>query len=368
MTIPNISFVNLDVDALEVAAKKLAEDALGRTLYPSDPVLLLIKSLLAIIAHLYKLLDFCAKMNLLAFAKGEYLDCLGALVGVDRLPATYASCQVEVQLSAARQTSTTIKKGTRITADNQTFFSLDSELVFLAGEVSKETSATCLSLGAIGNGFAIGELNQIVDPQPFLLSISNTTTSDGGSDIEADDALRERIHIAPESFACAGPEGAYIARTKEVSALIADVAITSPSPGHVDAYLLMQGGALPSDQMLSLVNAHLSGKTVRPLNDIVTVKAPAQVSYALDATCYLANDERANAAQIIADAENAMEEFITWQSSKLGKDLNPSKLISLLMQAGVKRVQVNAPAFTALDNVSVAICTDKHLTFDYEDW
>ncbi|MBD3878226.1 MAG: baseplate J/gp47 family protein [Quinella sp. 1Q5] len=364
---PDLNFIDLNVDELEAQAKKVVEETLGRSIAPADPVFLLVKSFLALIVNLASLLNFCARQNLLPFAGGPYLDALGTLVGVERIPATYAQCAVQINLSAPRQSSTVIRQGTRITADNQIFFALDEEVVFLPGEVTKESNATCLSIGEIGNGFAAGELNQIVDNQPFLLSIVNTTTSDGGADIEDDEPFRDRIHIAPESFACAGPKGAYIARTKEVSSLIADVAIGSSSPGHVDIYLVMQNGQLPSDQIINMVQEHLSAKTVRPLNDIVAVHVPNQVSYNLDVTAYISNDDSAQAAQIISKAEQAVDDFISWQASKIGNDLNPSKLISALMNAGAKRVEVISPTFTVVDDISVAICANRQLNFLTED-
>ncbi|MBQ3441631.1 MAG: baseplate J/gp47 family protein [Selenomonadaceae bacterium] len=366
MTKPDLSFVNIDVDQIEADAKQIIEDELGYTITAANPVWLLFKSLLAIILTLLKLIDLSARQNLLAFASGTYLDAIGQLCGVERIPATAAQTAVQINLSAERLTSTTIAQGTRITADNQTFFSLDEEVVFLPGETQKESTATCLSLGEVGNGFAAGELSQIVDPQPFLQSIVNITTSDGGADTEDDESLRERIHQAPESFACAGPVGAYVARTKEVSSLIADVAVDSSAPGYVDIYLSMTDGQPPSDQIINMVQEHLSAKTVRPLNDIVTVHAPNQVTYSIDATCYIANDDAANAAQIISKAETAVDDFISWQS-RLGKDITPAKLVQLLMAAGVNHVVVHEPSFTVVDKISLALCSSKQINFAYKD-
>lgn len=362
---PAIDFAPVDVEDLESATKKLVEEYLGRTLAAADPIYLLIKSFLAIIIQQRRLLDYAAKQNLLAYATGNYLDALGQLVGVTRHEESKAKTTLEVELSTVRSQVTTIAKGTRVTADNQIFFATDEQLIFLSGETVKTVSATCLTAGEVGNGFDVGELNRIVDPQPFLKSIVNTTTTDGGSDVEGDDSLRERIHIAPESFSCAGSKGAYIARVKEVSALITDVAITSPQPGKVDVYLLTANG-LPSTQLINDVADYLNQKEIRPLTDLVTVKAPTKTTYSIAVKCLISDDDRGQAAQIIQDAESAVEEFITWQASKLGRDLNPSKLLGLLMAAGVKRCEITQPTFQVLDEVSIAICADKSLTFDYE--
>lgn len=46
--------------------------------------------------------------------------------------------------------------------------------------------------------------------------------------------------------------------------------------------------------------------------------------------------------------EEKVKEFTDWQSAKLGRDINPSRLISMLMETGIKRVELEEPAFTTL--------------------
>ena len=53
-----------------------------------------------------------------------------------------------------------------------------------------------------------------------------------------------------------------------------------------------------------------------------------------------------------------MYQYIAWQSGKLGRDVNPSKLISLLMQTGIKRVDVRSPVFTSLRDGNLALSAD----------
>jgi len=43
-----------------------------------------------------------------------------------------------------------------------------------------------------------------------------------------------------------------------------------------------------------------------------------------------------------------VDKYIAWQSAKLGRDINPSKLYHLLMEAGIKRVDIRSPVFTRL--------------------
>ena len=323
----------------------------------------LLKAFLAILIQQRLLIDQTGKQNLLAYATDERLDHLGILVGVERLQASRAVTTVEVKLSAERAQATVIKKGTRVTADNTIFFALDDDLIFSAGQTSKTCAATCTQTGEAGNGYLAGELNRVVDPQAFLLSIVNTTTSEGGADIETDDALRERIQLAPESFSCAGSELAYKFHAMSVNALISDVFVTSPQPGYVDCYVLLKGGNLPNTELLNAVANHLNEKTVRPLTDFVTVKRPGVLNYNLNVSYWISQDDSINAAQITAAAESAVQDYVEWQRQILGRDLNPDELIYRLKSAGVKRVVVTSPAYTAIGAGVVAIPNQINVTF-----
>ena len=49
----------------------------------------------------------------------------------------------------------------------------------------------------------------------------------------------------------------------------------------------------------------------------------------------------------------AIDEYVAWQASRLGRDINPSKLTAILMGTGVlKRVVVTSPTFTRLSDGS----------------
>lgn len=352
--LPDINFARADPTELEQAVISAVETILERKLERADPLRLVILSLVNVIIIQRLLIDFAAKQNLLAYATGDYLDHLGALVGVYRLPASSAITTCEVTLSAARAVTTIIKKGTRFTADNQIFFALDDDVIFTAGETVKTCAATCTITGAAGNGFAVGELSKIVDPQAFLLSITNTTATEGGVDVESDDSLRERIRIAPEKFSVAGSSGAYVYHAKTVSALVSDVTIYSPTPGVVNVYILLQGGQIPGEEILAEINDYLSGDTIRPLTDKVNV-LPAQIEpFDISLDYYINREDATLATEIISSAEKAVADFVTWQEEKIGRDINPSELTARLMAAGVKRIVIRSPQFQVLDNFSVA--------------
>lgn len=358
-----INFATADEQELESAAVALVEELLERKLERADPLRIFLKSLIAIIIQQRLLIDQTAKQNLLAYAEGDYLEHLGALVGCERLPASSAVTTVAVTLSTVREVSTTIRQGTRITADDTVYFALDEDVIILAGEISATAKATCTVTGEVGNGYAAGEINRVVDPQAFLQSIVNITTSEGGADVEADDAYRERIHEAPEAYSCAGSEGAYIYHTKSVNQLIVDVAVDSDVPGNVQVYPLMKGGELPGEEILSAVYDYLNDKTVRPLTDNLFVVAPTVAEFALDVTYYVARSDAIAAAAIDEAAQQAVADYVEWQRAKLGRDINPTEIIYRLKNAGVKRVEIRSPVFTATDKFTVAHATTINAVF-----
>lgn len=362
--LPELTFADANADDLDEQATELVEGILGRSLARADPLRLFLRGVEAVILQQRLLIDQCAKENLLRYATGDNLEHLGILMGVERIQPVAARCTMRLSLSSSRNVVTIIPAGTRFTANDQVFFDLESDVVFRAGEVSAEATAICETTGVAGNGYAEGEIATIVDPQPFLQSAVNITASDGGSDIETDDALRERIHEAPEKFSTAGPTGAYRWHVFNTSPLISDVAIVSPSPGCVDIYPLLVDGQLPSEEIINAVESAVNDRSVRPLTDKVSIKIPNVVGYEIIGSFWINKSEVTSEAGIEQGAEQAIEEFIAWQRAVLGRDINPTELIYRLRKAGVKRVIIDRPLFTKVEPEDLAVCT--RVSFVYE--
>ena len=143
-----------------------------------------------------------------------------------------------------------------------------------------------------------------------------------------------------------------------VSTEIADVVANSPTPGIVKVYVLMDGGTLAGEEIKSKVLAACSADERRPLTDLVFVEDAEIVPYDIDLTYYIPRHSTRSGTEIAAAVHQAVDSYITWQSSKLGRDINPSKLISLLMQTGIKRVDVRSPVFTSLRDGNLALSAD----------
>ena len=87
---------------------------------------------------------------------------------------------------------------------------------------------------------------------------------------------------------------------------------------------------------------------MRPLTDQVFVEDPEKVKYNVSLTYYLQSDGEISAEELDAAVKAKVDEYNKWQCAKLGRDINPSRLISMLMQTGIKRVELAEPAFTDL--------------------
>ncbi|MCX4374238.1 MAG: baseplate J/gp47 family protein, partial [Dysosmobacter sp.] len=156
------------------------------------------------------------------------------------------------------------------------------------------------------------------------------------------------------SFSTAGPEGGYSYHVKSVSPAITDVSATTPEPGVVDIRVLINGGEMPTEATMQEIQDALNTSKVRPLTDRVVVKKPEEVQFTVDVTIYLPRYSQTSSAIIEESARQAVAAYVKWQTGKMGRDINPSYLHRLLMDAGIKRAVIRQPEFAVVPGTSVA--------------
>ncbi|MDD4599613.1 hypothetical protein SDC9_04131 [bioreactor metagenome] len=363
MNLPEINFAEKSTQEIETAVITTYEAIAGRTLAPGDPVRLFLQSVAAIIVQQRVLIDYSAKMNLLAYSNGNFLDHIGVLVGTDRLPASAALTTLRFTISAAQPQGVAIPAGTRVTPGNNIFFATTKAVLVVSGGTTIDVDAVCTELGTKGNSYQPGQINKLVDPFQWFQSVVNITESAGGADQEADDAYRERIRQAPESFSVAGPDGAYRFWAMSASQTIIDVSVRSPAAGEVELRPLLFEGEIPGTEMLNSVFDIVNDKKVRPLTDHVTVLAPETVEYDINMTYYISHEDATTSLAIQTAVAQAVADYVLWQKSKLGRDINPSELIWRVRAAGADRAEVTLPIFTALEKYQVAIADNPTVTY-----
>ena len=256
--------------------------------------------------------------------------------------------------SGARDFAILIPQGTRVTpSDGSVVFSTDEDVYVPADSTYADVSATCETAGTAGNGYEVGQLTTCVDLFDYYTSVSNITTTDGGSDTATDEEFYELLTSGQDAYTSAGARGAYEFYARKVSTSIKNVIVNSPSPCVVHIYAVMEDGSLASEEMKAAILAACNSETVRPLTDKVSVEDVELVQYDITMTYYLSRDSTESATTIEANVEAAVQEFISWQCAQIGRDINPSKLNQLVVAAGAKRTVITSPVFTALKNGSV---------------
>jgi len=338
----------------------------AKSLAPGDPVRLFLLVVCHWLSHQRTIIDFTGKQNLLKYARDDYLDNLAALYGdrALRLQAQNATTTLRFTLAAPLAFDVSIPQGTMCQAPNGVVFqTLESGLI-LSPSLTGDVPAQALVAGAIGNGFAAGQINSIINwNQPFGVSVANTDVSQGGSDVETDEQYRYRIWLAIESFSTCGPREAYEFWTLSASADIIQAQIHSAPEiaGEVWIYPLLRNGELPTQDFCDNVVAPVvSADTKRPVTDYVTVKVATSFVYTLNVDYWILQANAVLSDSIQAAVNQAALDWIQWQRNAISRDLNGSELTKRMLEAGAKRVVINSPSpsFQVMNFDQLAVHSD----------
>ena len=296
------------------------------------------------------------------FATGLMLDLCGDDVSTPRLQAQPALTTLRFSATLSGLEQITIPKGTRVNAGQTSFVTTEAALL-TAAQSSAEVAAECAESGSVGNGWSVGQINSLAERlHPTIdVAVSNTTVSAGGVEIEDDEAYRERVLLAPESFSVAGPVGAYQYWARQASPAVVDVHVANdtdgggqPIGGRVAVTVLAKDG-LPNAELIGKIQAALSAEKRRPLCDTVVVKAPTAVDYTLDAELTLFTGTDARTAK--AAAEQAWAVYEAARRSRLGLDIVPLDIQTALKVAGVYNVVLHNLPLTVVKPDQWARCT-----------
>lgn len=357
---PAYQFISTDTNEIVSDLIQGYELITKRAVQPASPTMRFIRWVAHVIVQERMLNNWTGNQNIPSRADGENLDALAELTYIKSRPdAKPSTCEMRFEISAAQEQAILIPAGTRVTDTSSTLiWATDKDCYILPGETAVEVEVRCQTMGIAGNGYAIGQINTLVDVYEYYSKCTNTTASDGGSDVPTDDEYYELMRSSMDAYSCAGAEGAYVYWAKQESTEIADVVANSPTPAVVKLYVLMNDGTLASDEMKGRVLEACNPAERRPLTDLVFVEDAEVVQYDIRFTYYIPQNSIQSGTEIATAVQGAVEEYKVWQSGKLGRDINPSKLTSLLMKTGIKRVDLEAPVFTKLRDGHLALGVD----------
>lgn len=343
-------FVPTDTETLVATLVAAYEKITGVTVHPASPEKLFIQWVANIIVQERALTNYVGNQNIPSRAEGGNLDALGELFFLLKRPAAQAATTtMRFTISEAQTTSVLIPKGTRVTDASQSLFWATVADVYVAiGETSADVQAQCQTAGKVGNSYAVGQINTIVDVFDYYSACSNITESEDGSDAANDDDYYELMRSSMDGYSSAGARGGYEYFARQVSIEIGDVVANQPSAGSVNIYVLKTDGTIAGQELKAAVLAACSADEVRPLTDSVAVADGELVEYNIAFTYYTARSTTKPAVEIAADVQKAVDSYVEWQRGKFGRDINPDKLREYLSGTGIKRIVLTEPAFTTL--------------------
>ena len=353
-------FVNTDTNAMLAALILAYENLTKETLRPASPERIILLWAADAIIQAGSQTNYAANQNIPSRASGANLDALGELFYEKERPqAKAATCVMRFNISEAQASAVLIPAGTRVTdVDSTLYWETMTDLYVAIGETYADVTIICQTTGSAGNGYAAGQIKKLVDPFTYCDTCENITGSDGGADTATDAQYYQLLRESEDAYSTAGPAGGYVYWTKSVSTEIADaIAIMPKDPdtgelmaGHVNIFAVMRDGTIASENMKEQILEKCNDKEVRPLTDFVSVHDPGVINYNITFKYYIPTDTKISGAEIEAAVEKAVDDFVIWQHEKLGRDINPSELISLLMDTGIKRVELTEPEFTVLSD------------------
>ncbi|OLS63732.1 baseplate assembly protein [Pseudomonas putida] len=344
--LPKPEFVKIDPAGVEADLIARYEAKSGKTLYPAQIERLFIDLIAYTRSRLDMAIQNAGEQLLVRFSTGPILDYLGELVATPRLLAKPATCLLRFSMPSARSLALLIPAGTRVsTQDGKLTFVTDYDVQIIPGQTQITVSATCVTAGTLGNGWAPGQIIVISNsPLPTLVATNVNETAEGAED-EGDDRYRERIILAPEAFSNAGSRGAYRYHALAVHQSIIDVAVHGPDEGQLDGHValfILTSTGLPSESILNEVKVRLSAEKVRPLCDTVHALACTEVTYTIKArlTFYATAEQ----SDTLSAAQQAAEAYAAERRGKLGLDLVREQLTAALQVTGVYRADLELPA------------------------
>ena len=332
------------------------------TLAAADRATLELKAMVLMWNQLAQYIQAKYRAEMLPTSQGPALDALAAHQGVTRLEATRAVTTVRFSLSEPQPQVVPVAAGTRVRTKAGIYFHTTEYGQFLPGQTTVDLVAKAEQPGIAANNLAPGVVDTLVDVVAYVASVQNIDTSSGGTDAESDEALTERVFLAPSAYSVAGPLDAYRYMVRKWRSDVKDVEVVRLAPCVLGVYVVLEDGSLLSTLEKNQLEEWLNGETVRPLTDTVTAKDPEEIPYSVDAQYWISASDKNKVAEIQKAAQQAMEEYTQWQR-KLGRDVDPGELLVRLRAVGVKRVKITAPEDMAIKSNQLPRLETQQLLF-----
>ena len=334
----SLTFLNTDTRTILAEIKDAFEKASGRVLYPAQVENLLLHTLAYREALLRQDIQHCAEQNLVAYAIGEHLDELGRNLETPRLRPTAAETYVRFTLAdSAPEGGRQFPIGARVTTEDGKVAFETLEVAYVLSGANKSTAvrARCTAPGTLGNGLDGEDLEGnpgavcCLDPKQPGVSATNTEGTDGGSDLETDEAYRERLMMSMSRFG-GGTRSAYRLWAMTASALVSDALAVAGPDGTIEIYIHSPSSpdGVASEPLCALVEGYCNRDDVCLVNDIVRVYPATSCDYEIRATVAVSADHDPT---IVMDRVRALaNEFALSRAARLGANVTRTQVLMAL--------------------------------------
>lgn len=220
---------------------------------------------------------------------------------------------------------------------------------YFARSVSEDIGSVVVSRGALGTVCTLPIVSVGTSKYMFLggdtIQIESIVVK--SEDESTTYALDTDYTIETNKYGVMGLIGIAIKSTSALaSASYARITFMQDAAGYVFIYALTDEGEPVSAELKAKILEACSARNVRPLTDYVHVADPGTQSFSVDITYYSWANSDVSTQELSEAVTKAVNDYIAWQTEKIGRDINPSKLIQLVMAAGAKRVTVTSPTYT----------------------
>ena len=316
----------------------------GITPTPGDPEFQIIATI-AYARVLCKMdLERAGKCNLIQYATGANLDYLAQIIGLIRILNQPSVVQIQFTLVPGHG-QVVIPGGTQVSSqDGLAVYATNEDTIVLAGQNTIIVDATCTTEGSSTNGYAIGTIITIQNPQPYLLSASNINITSGGTDVETDASFVARWYTALEALSVAGPSGAYKFFALSADLTIISVVVLGPEdeviptvdPGTVEIVILTNTG-VPTQPVIDAVLAACNPVILRPCCDFVKAygATPINRNLYIGVTALIGSNTLAMGGLVAT----AVQTYLTTQSQTIGVDIvDDDIIVAAKTITGVKEI------------------------------
>ena len=347
--------------------KDIYEELSGETLKPSSAIYMILSATAYVVLVITKSFNFAYQNMWLKTCDEDTAELYGDEKDLTRDEAEASRMTVKFTRVSNLENEQSIPMGSRVAYNDYTFQTV-ATYKFGIGNNTVECEVECTLEGSETNGIEAGKTLTIIDSIPHVNEVKNISISSGGSDQESLENFKEKIRKFPESYSCAGTRGAYDYFTRKADSSISDVYITNKSAGVTEIFILLKGGIIPSDEMVSKVKNYVSQDDIRAFNDLIEVSKPTEHEYTVDFDFYIPRTKETSSISIQNAITEAITSYTEELANSLGGSINPDAIRTIAVNQGAKRTILREPSYTQLEKKFVPKCVNINCNFlDLED-